>query len=59
MAKSGKERSAKAAKKRIELDAKELQHRCRLGTRKEALRSHHEIAITENVAQKVYSAGER
>ena len=33
MAKSGKERSAKAAKKRIEFDEKELRHRCRLGTR--------------------------
>ncbi|WDH55357.1 hypothetical protein PUP75_11375 [Pseudomonas chlororaphis] len=33
MAKSGKERSAKAALKRIEYDEKELRHRCRLGTR--------------------------
>jgi hypothetical protein len=33
MAKSGKERSAKAAKKRFEFDEKELRHRCRLGTR--------------------------
>ncbi|MNR12517.1 hypothetical protein D3C85_1288780 [compost metagenome] len=33
MAKTGKERSAKAAQKRIEYDEKELRHRCRLGTR--------------------------
>lgn len=33
MAKTGQERSAKAALKRIELDEKELRHRCRLGTR--------------------------
>jgi hypothetical protein len=33
MAKSGKERSTKAAQKRIEYDEKELRHRCRLGTR--------------------------
>ncbi|WP_339069688.1 hypothetical protein WIN67_17875 [Pseudomonas idahonensis] len=34
MAKSGKERSAKTAEKRIEYDEKELRHRLRLGTRK-------------------------
>jgi hypothetical protein len=34
MAKSGQERSAKAAEKRIEYDEKELRHRVRLGTRK-------------------------
>ena len=33
MAKTGKERSAKAAEKRIERDEKELRHRVRLGTR--------------------------
>jgi len=33
MAKTGAERSAKAAAKRIEFDEKELRHRCRLGTR--------------------------
>jgi hypothetical protein len=33
MAKSGKERSAKAAEKRIEYDEKELRHRVSLGTR--------------------------
>ncbi|WP_435036884.1 hypothetical protein [Pseudomonas neuropathica] len=33
MAKAGKERSAKAAEKRIEYDEKELRHRVRLGTR--------------------------
>lgn len=33
MAKSGQERSAKAAEKRIEHDEKELRHRVRLGTR--------------------------
>jgi len=33
MAKSGQERSAKAAEKRIEFDEKELRHRVRLGTR--------------------------
>lgn len=33
MAKSGKERSAKTAEKRIEFDEKELRHRLRLGTR--------------------------
>ncbi|MCU7645611.1 hypothetical protein [Pseudomonas piscis] len=33
MAKSGKERSAKTAAKRIEHDEKELRHRLRLGTR--------------------------
>ncbi|MBK3510757.1 hypothetical protein [Pseudomonas sp. MF6747] len=33
MAKTGRERSAKAALKRIEFDEKELRHRCRLGTR--------------------------
>lgn len=33
MAKTGKERSAKTAEKRIEFDEKELRHRCRLGTR--------------------------
>ncbi len=33
MAKTGKERSAKTAMKRIEYDEKELQHRLRLGTR--------------------------
>lgn len=34
MAKTGQERSAKAAGKRIEYDEKELRHRLRLGTRK-------------------------
>lgn len=34
MAKSGQERSAKAAEKRVQYDEKELRHRCRLGTRK-------------------------
>ena len=34
MAKTGKERSAKTAAKRIEYDEKELRHRLRLGTRK-------------------------
>ncbi len=34
MAKTGQERSAKAALKRIEFDEKELRHRCRLGTRR-------------------------
>lgn len=33
MAKTGQERSAKAALKRIKFDEKELRHRCRLGTR--------------------------
>lgn len=33
MAKTGKERSAKTAAKRIEYDEKELRHRCRLGER--------------------------
>jgi hypothetical protein len=33
MAKTGQERSAKAALKRIEYDEKELRHRCRIGTR--------------------------
>ena len=33
MAKTGKERSAKTAAKRIEYDEKELRHRCRLGIR--------------------------
>ena len=33
MAKSGQERSAKAALKRTQFDEKELRHRCRLGTR--------------------------
>lgn len=33
MAKSGKERSAKAKLKRDQYDEKELRHRCRLGTR--------------------------
>ncbi|BCQ63157.1 hypothetical protein PBOI14_49070 [Pseudomonas sp. Boi14] len=33
MAKTGKERSAKTAEKRIEYDEKELRHRLRLGTR--------------------------
>lgn len=33
MAKTGKERSAKAAEKRIEYDERELRHRLRLGTR--------------------------
>ncbi|MHC8403632.1 hypothetical protein [Pseudomonas sp. TMB3-21] len=33
MAKTGQERSAKAAAKRVEYDEKELRHRCRLGTR--------------------------
>ena len=33
MAKTGKERSVKAAKKRMQFDEKELRHRCRLGTR--------------------------
>lgn len=33
MSKTGQERSAKAALKRIEFDEKELRHRCRLGTR--------------------------
>lgn len=33
MAKTGQERSAKAAEKRIEYDEKELRHRVRLGTR--------------------------
>ncbi|MGY4663193.1 hypothetical protein ACVWZ9_003987 [Pseudomonas chlororaphis] len=85
MAKTGKERSAKAALKRIEYDEKELRHRCRLGTRnileeimawnedteqasviegclryvhslgpegaRGALRSRHEIVISENVAR--------
>ena len=34
MAKSGKERSATAAERRIQYDEKELRHRLRLGTRK-------------------------
>ncbi|MEI7052159.1 hypothetical protein WCL09_17360 [Pseudomonas koreensis] len=85
MAKTGKERSAKAALKRIEFDEKELRHRCRLGTRqkleelmawnedteqasvvegclryvhslgpeaaREALKTRHEIVISENVAR--------
>jgi len=85
MAKSGKERSTKAAQKRIEYDEKELRHRCRLGTRnileelmvwnedteqasviegclryvhslgpegvRGALRTRHEIVISENVAR--------
>lgn len=33
MAKTGKERSAKTAEKRIEYDEKELRHRLRFGTR--------------------------
>ncbi|MDP4572267.1 hypothetical protein Q8O96_24650 [Pseudomonas sp. LPH60] len=33
MAKTGKERSAKTAAKRIEYDEKELRHRCRMGIR--------------------------
>jgi len=33
MTKSGQERSAKAAQKRIQYDEKELRHRLRLGTR--------------------------
>ncbi len=33
MAKSGQERSAKAAEKRVQYDEKELRHRVRLGTR--------------------------
>ncbi|AQT10322.1 hypothetical protein [Pseudomonas protegens] len=33
MTKTGKERSAKTAEKRIEYDDKELRHRLRLGTR--------------------------
>jgi len=33
MAKSGQERSAKAAEKRVEFDEKELRHRVRFGTR--------------------------
>ncbi|CAI8818971.1 hypothetical protein [Pseudomonas chlororaphis] len=93
MAKSGKERSAKAALKRIEYDEKELRHRCRLGTRnvleeimawnedteqasviegclryvhslgpegaREALKTRHEIVISENVAHQIYSHGQR
>jgi hypothetical protein len=85
MAKTGQERSAKAALKRIEFDEKELRHRCRLGTRqkleelmawiedseqasviegclryvhslgpdgaREALKTHHEIVISGNVAR--------
>jgi hypothetical protein len=85
MAKTGKERSAKTALKRIEFDEKELRHRCRLGTRqkleelmawnedseqasviegclryvhslgpdgaREALKTHHEIVISRNVAR--------
>lgn len=34
MAKTGQERSAKAAEKRIEYDEKELRHRLRFGSRK-------------------------
>ncbi|WP_256344104.1 hypothetical protein [Pseudomonas costantinii] len=34
MTKTGQERSAKAALKRIEFDEKELRHRLRLGPRK-------------------------
>ena len=33
MSKSGQERSAKAAEKRVQYDEKELRHRLRLGTR--------------------------
>lgn len=85
MAKCGKERSTKAALKRIEYDEKELRHRCRLGTRsiledimvwnddteqasviegcmryvhslgregaRKALKTRHEIVISENVAR--------
>jgi hypothetical protein len=92
MAKSGQERSAKAALKRIEFDEKELRHRCRLGTRnileqimawnedteqasviegclrhvhslgperaRAALKTRHEIVISDNVARKVYSRGQ-
>ncbi|WP_435036887.1 hypothetical protein [Pseudomonas neuropathica] len=53
MDKTGQERSAKAALKRIEFDEKELRHRCRLGTgqKLEALKVRHEIVISEKVAR--------
>jgi hypothetical protein len=63
MAKSGKDRSVKAAKKRIELDEKELRHRCRLGTRNilEELMAWNEdteqASVIEGVLRYVHSLG--
>lgn len=63
MAKSGQERSAKAALKRIEFDEKELRHRCRLGTRQklEELMSWNEdteqASVIEGCLHYVHSLG--
>ncbi|MBV4477629.1 hypothetical protein [Pseudomonas botevensis] len=59
MAKSGQERSAKAAEKRIELDEKELRHRLRQGTRQklEELMAWNEIEeISEAVQNLILNA---
>ncbi|CAH0319442.1 hypothetical protein SRABI89_05229 [Pseudomonas koreensis] len=63
MAKTGKERSAKAALKRIEFDEKELRHRCRLGTRQtlETLMAWNEdteqASVIEGCLRYVHSLG--
>lgn len=51
MAKTGKERSAKTAAKRIEYDEKELRHRLRLGTRQklEELMAWNDIEAIQNL----------
>jgi hypothetical protein len=53
MAKTGQERSAKAAEKRIEYDEKELRHRLRLGTRQkfEELMAWNEIEEVSEAVQ--------
>lgn len=59
MAKTGQERSAKAAEKRIEYDEKELRHRLRLGTRQklEELMAWNEIEeISEAVQNLILNA---
>lgn len=63
MAKTGQERSAKAALKRIEFDEKELRHRCRLGTRQklEELMTWNEdteqASVVEGCLRYVHSLG--
>lgn len=63
MAKTGQERSAKAALKRIEFDEKELRHRCRLGTRQklEELMAWNEdteqASVVEGCLRYVHSLG--
>ncbi|WP_085638016.1 MULTISPECIES: hypothetical protein [unclassified Pseudomonas] len=59
MAKTGQERSAKAALKRIAFDEKELRHRCRLGTRQKLVWNEdtEQASVIEGCLRYVHSLG--